>query len=103
LRAATARRSLTWQLLPPSQPRSSSTVSPNSSARSNAFESSCGHGLPSDATAPPAVDDRLLGIEEAAARLGTSKHWLYRDSDRLPFTIRPSETLLGYCAKGIDR
>jgi len=43
------------------------------------------------AAARPETDhdgDTLLSIDEAAARLGTSKDWLYRRVDRLPFVVR---------------
>ena len=52
---------------------------------------------------PQITDDHLLGISEAAARLATSKDWLYRNRHRLPFAIRLSDRLLRYSAKGIDR
>lgn len=32
--------------------------------------------------------DRLLGVEEAAARLGVTADWLYRHHKDLPFTVR---------------
>jgi hypothetical protein len=34
---------------------------------------------------PHPKKDRLLGVGEATARLGISKDWLYRKSDRLSF------------------
>jgi predicted DNA-binding transcriptional regulator AlpA len=34
--------------------------------------------------------DRLLTIQEAAARTGMSTHWLYRHARTLPFIRRPS-------------
>jgi predicted DNA-binding transcriptional regulator AlpA len=36
---------------------------------------------------PPAtpIEDRLLNIEECAARLSCSRDWLYRNSAKLPF------------------
>jgi len=40
---------------------------------------------------------------DAASRLGISKDWLYRNATRLPFTVRVSEGLLRFSAKGIDR
>jgi predicted DNA-binding transcriptional regulator AlpA len=33
-------------------------------------------------------DDQLLTIDQAAAKLKTSKDWLYRNSSRLPFTLK---------------
>lgn len=32
--------------------------------------------------------DRLLDVQEAAAKLGTSRDYLYRHSSKLPFTVR---------------
>jgi len=49
--------------------------------------------------APP---DRRLSVEEAAAKLGTSKDWLYRHADTLPFTVRIGRGL-GFSEVGIDR
>jgi predicted DNA-binding transcriptional regulator AlpA len=46
--------------------------------------------------------DRLLRIDEAAARLGTSPYWLYRNAGRFSFTIRLSPRQLRFSAKGID-
>ena len=31
--------------------------------------------------------DTLLEVDETARRLGTTKDWLYRHADRLPFTV----------------
>ena len=45
----------------------------------------------------------LRVITDAAARLGLSKDWLYRNSGRLPFPMRLPEKALRYSAKGIDR
>ena len=47
-------------------------------------------------------DDARLKIEEAAARLGVSKAWLYRNSNRLPFTLRIGRSL-GFSARGIEK
>lgn len=47
--------------------------------------------------------DRLLKIDEAATRLGTSPDWLYRNAGRFSFTVRLSPRQLRFSAKGIDR
>ena len=52
---------------------------------------------------PDPKEDRLLVITDAAPRLGVSRDWLYRNSSRLPFTVRVSERALRSSAKGIDR
>lgn len=38
--------------------------------------------------------DRLLTIKETAARLHCSEAWLYREAERLPFTVRVGRKLL---------
>ena len=48
-------------------------------------------------------EDRLVGVEEAAATLGTTRDWLRRHGARMPFTVRLSEGQVRYSAKGIDR
>jgi predicted DNA-binding transcriptional regulator AlpA len=45
--------------------------------------------------------DRRLSVEDAAAKLGTSKDWLYRHADTLPFTVRIGRRL-GFSEVGID-
>ena len=54
-----------------------------------------------DRTDQPAGSDTLLRVEEAAARLGTSKDWLYRQAKRLPFTVRQGRQLR-FSSQGID-
>ena len=49
------------------------------------------------------TQDRLLRIDEAAARLQTTKDWLYRHWGELPFTVRLSPRQLRFSAKGIER
>lgn len=54
---------------------------------------------------PPAAEDgedRLLDVDEAAARLGVSSDWLYRRAARLPFTVRLGRTLR-FSVRGLDR
>jgi predicted DNA-binding transcriptional regulator AlpA len=47
--------------------------------------------------------DQLLTITEAAALLKTTKDWLYRHWDELPFTVRLSPRQLRFSAKSIER
>jgi predicted DNA-binding transcriptional regulator AlpA len=47
-------------------------------------------------------EDRLLGIEEAAQRLGVSISWLYRRSSRLSFVVRMGRKLV-FSLRGIER
>jgi predicted DNA-binding transcriptional regulator AlpA len=51
----------------------------------------------------PPIDDRLLDVEEAAAKLAVSKDWLYRHAAKLPFTVRLGPRRLRFSDKGIDR
>ena len=53
--------------------------------------------------APEPEEDVLLDVDKAAQRLGTSKDWLYRHADKLPFTIRLGVRQLRFSAKGIER
>lgn len=52
---------------------------------------------------PAPTEDRLLNSADAVSRLGISKDWVYRNASRLPFTVRVSDGLLRFSAKGIDR
>src|SRR5438552_12330996 len=46
--------------------------------------------------------DRLLGIDEAAARLATKPDWLRRNGE-LPFVVRLSPGQVRYSEAGIER
>src|SRR5438046_1748383 len=71
-------------------------------ARLSAIESALAARLAAVATTngPPA--DRLLTVEEAAAKLGTTRDWLRRHA-HLPFVVRLSPGQVRYSAKGIER
>ena len=47
------------------------------------------------------AEDRLLTVEEAASRLGTSEDWLYRHAPKLPFTVRLAPRQLRFSSQGI--
>lgn len=47
--------------------------------------------------------DRLLDVEAAARKLGTTPDWLYRNASRLPFAIRVGKKQLRFSETGIDR
>ena len=47
--------------------------------------------------------DTLLRVDDAAARLGTSRDWLYRHAAQLPFTVRAGRRQLRFSSGGIDR
>jgi len=47
-------------------------------------------------------EDRLLDVEEAAARLSTTVDWLYRHAAELPFTVRTGR-LLRFSSASIAR
>jgi excisionase family DNA binding protein len=46
--------------------------------------------------------NRLLDVEQAAARLGVSTDWLYRRAGTLPFAVRLGRAVR-FSAAGIDR
>jgi predicted DNA-binding transcriptional regulator AlpA len=54
---------------------------------------------------PPSIQaadpDGLLDVAETAQRLGTSKDWLYRHADQLPFTVRLGPRQLRFSAHGL--
>lgn len=50
----------------------------------------------------PAQGDRRLNVEQAAAKLGLSKDYLYRHAASLPFTIRVGRGL-GFSEQGIEK
>lgn len=52
---------------------------------------------------PVTPEDRLLTVEEAASRLGTSEDWLYRHAPKLPFTVRLAPRQLRFSSQGIER
>jgi predicted DNA-binding transcriptional regulator AlpA len=45
--------------------------------------------------------DGLLDVTETAQRMGTSKDWLYRHADELPFTVRLGPRQLRFSAHGL--
>jgi predicted DNA-binding transcriptional regulator AlpA len=47
--------------------------------------------------------DRLLDVEAAAGKLGTTTDWLYRNASRLPFAIRVGKKQLRFSETGIER
>ena len=47
--------------------------------------------------------DRLLTVDQAAVRLGTTKDWLTRNGHKFPFTVHLSSGQLRYSADGITR
>lgn len=47
-------------------------------------------------------EDRNLDISEAAARLGVSTSWLYRNHGKIPCSIRLGRRLL-FSARGLER
>jgi len=48
------------------------------------------------------VEDPLLTVQEAGARLGVSQDWLYRRTRTLPFVVRVGRHVR-FSARGIDR
>jgi predicted DNA-binding transcriptional regulator AlpA len=62
----------------------------------DALESALHNG--SSSTEP----ERLLSINEAAVMLGHSEIWLYRNSKRLPFSVRMGRSIR-FSRKGIEK
>ena len=50
---------------------------------------------------PEPEADRLLTVEETAARLGVSTSWLYSQRDSLPFAVKLGPKQLRFSARGI--
>jgi predicted DNA-binding transcriptional regulator AlpA len=46
--------------------------------------------------------DHLLNVDEAAQQLNASADWLYRNADKLPFTVRVGRNLR-FSAQGVQR
>jgi predicted DNA-binding transcriptional regulator AlpA len=53
-------------------------------------------------TERPGPGDRLLNVQEAATKLSLSQDYLYRNSDKLPFTVRIGGQLR-FSEAGIER
>lgn len=47
--------------------------------------------------------DHLVGIAEAAKMLDMSEDWLYRHAKKLPFTRKPSPSVLKFSYLGIQQ
>jgi predicted DNA-binding transcriptional regulator AlpA len=58
---------------------------------------------PASTAGQGAEADTLLDVGETARRLGTTKDWLYRHADQLPFTVRMGPRQLRFSAKGVER
>ena len=46
--------------------------------------------------------DRLLKVDEVACRLNCDPDWVYRNTDKLPFTRRLSSNQLRFSEKGLE-
>jgi predicted DNA-binding transcriptional regulator AlpA len=51
----------------------------------------------------PAAAGRVLTVEQAAARLGRSRWWIYRNKAVLPFIVRFGTGGYGISEDGLDR
>ena len=54
-------------------------------------------------TTGAAGDDQLLTVNEAAQKLGVSRDWLYRHSQKLAFTVRVGKRHLRFSLRGIEK
>jgi predicted DNA-binding transcriptional regulator AlpA len=52
---------------------------------------------------PSRQEDRLLTVTEASDKLGTTKDYLYRHADILPFSVRMGPKQLRFSLNGIER
>ncbi len=48
-------------------------------------------------------EDRCINAEEAAGLLGVSPGWLYKNSRKLPFTVKLHSKMLRFSHTGIQR
>jgi hypothetical protein len=46
---------------------------------------------------------RMVGIHEAAQRLGMSRSWLYRNASKLPFATRPNGHNWRFNTRGLEK
>jgi predicted DNA-binding transcriptional regulator AlpA len=82
---------------------------PNSKAELRALVECLGGGLACAQAAwaellyKPETQERLLTIDEAAEVLSVERRWLYRNSHKLPFVVRPSEGVLRFSSLGIQQ
>lgn len=51
----------------------------------------------------PSGDARMVGVKEAAKRLGMSKSWLYRNATTLPFATRPNGHNWRFNTRGLEK
>ena len=58
---------------------------------------------PGTAARPTQAPDRLLRAQEAAARLGMSRRWLYAHASELPFARRVSAGAVRFSERGMER
>jgi excisionase family DNA binding protein len=59
--------------------------------------------VPASPCASPAAEDRLLTTDQAAARLGVTRNWLYRHATKLPFARKLSRKALRFSEAGLNR
>jgi len=53
--------------------------------------------------AEPVADARMVGIDEAAQRLGMSTSWLYRNAAKIPGATKPNGHNWRFSTRGIDK
>jgi predicted DNA-binding transcriptional regulator AlpA len=56
-----------------------------------------------DSKATRETEDRLLKASEAAAKLGSTVDWLYRNHRKLPFTVSLGKGQLRFSERGIGK
>lgn len=58
---------------------------------------------PAPTPRPGSTPDRLLTAEEAGARLGVGRRWMYRHASELPFVRRLTSGTLRFSERGLER
>ncbi len=53
-------------------------------------------------TAAPSAGDKLLTVEEAAAKLGVTNEWLYRRGKRLGLAVKLGDGTLQFSSSALD-
>jgi predicted DNA-binding transcriptional regulator AlpA len=53
--------------------------------------------------AAPVSDARMVGIDEAAQRLGMSASWLYRNASKIPGATKPNGHNWRFSTKALDK
>ena len=67
------------------------------------LQAACAVATPAHRDLDRPTDDRMLEASEAAAMLGVSVRWLYRQAKQLPFTRPIAPKIVRFSRQGIQR